>query len=151
MTRVQDGCSGGWGGARLRPWVPWAAQHPKKNDDVQHTGGMSPDRGGQGQILAPGQPAREAPVPDDLDDLHRGVGAGQVLADEGVAGLVGLPSVARSGAPALANSSLGTTASMVDRPLALYWVGHLAQIQPPSNSLAVHSSAKRPRSSPPGA
>src|SRR3954453_18878108 len=46
---------------------------------------------------------------------------------------------ARMGAPALANSSLRTTASIVERPLPPYSVGQVAQIQPPSNRVLVHS------------
>ncbi len=46
---------------------------------------------------------------------------------------------ARSGAPARANSSLSTTASIVERPLPPYSFGQVAQIQPPSNSVWVHS------------
>ena len=46
---------------------------------------------------------------------------------------------ARRGAPALANSSLSTTASMVLRPLPPYSAGQVAQIHPPSNRVVVHS------------
>ena len=54
---------------------------------------------------------------------------------------------ARSGASARANSSLSTTDSMRSRPLPPYSFGHDAQIQPPSNSLAVHSARNALRSS----
>ena len=54
---------------------------------------------------------------------------------------------ARSGASARANSSLSTTDSMRLRPLPPYSLGHEAQIQPPSKSLAVHSSRNALRSS----
>ena len=49
-------------------------------------------------------------------------------------------SAAHRGALALANSSASTTPCMVDRPLPPYSSGQVAQIQPPSKSLAVHSS-----------
>ena len=54
---------------------------------------------------------------------------------------------ARIGAPALANSSLTTTASMVERPLPPYSFGHEAQIQPPPKSFSVHSWIQTARSS----
>ena len=47
---------------------------------------------------------------------------------------------ARSGALTRANSSASTTPCIVDSPLPPYSTGHVAQIQPPANSLRGHDS-----------
>ena len=96
-------------------------------------------------------PARSEPASGSLKPWHHAISPDRILGRKNFfcssvphCRMVGPTSVspkksARSGAPARANSSLRTTASMVDRPLPPYSSGQVAQIQPPSNSFRVQS------------